>query len=205
MALNSYSQRWHKTFSRDLDGSSDAAFLAEWLPPGRILDLCCGYGRHMRGLAERGWEVVGLERDPEAAAAAGALCLDLRELDRVPGVFDGVISMWASFGYFSDDENRRVLDAMRRKLVPSGRLVLELYNREFFELHQGVREIRPGVVESKRVHGRRLNVRLDYGDGSRDELEWQAFTPAELRSYVGMRCLHEVSDPGAPRMLFVFG
>jgi SAM-dependent methyltransferase len=104
----------------------------------------------------------------------------------------------------SDDENLRVLDAMRRKLVPGGRLVLELYNREFFETHQGVREIRPGVVESKWVQGRRLHVHLNYGDGSQEELEWEVFTPAELRKYVGMRSIHEVSSPGAPRMRFVF-
>ena len=52
--------------------------------------------------------------------------------------------------------------------------------------------------------GRRLHVHLDYGDGSRDELEWEVFTPAELRRYVGVRSIHEVSSPGAPRMRFDF-
>jgi SAM-dependent methyltransferase len=204
MVPNEYSRRWHETFSRDLDGSSDVDFLARWLPPGRVLDVCCGYGRHLRGLSERGWNVVGVERDSTVAAVAGALCLDMRELDRVPGEFDGVISMWASFGYFSERENRRVLALMTSKLRDGGRLVLDLYNREFFESHEGVRELVPGVVETKWVDDRRLHVRLDYGDGSGDELEWELFTPTEIRSSVGLHCLHEISDSAAPRMQLVF-
>jgi SAM-dependent methyltransferase len=73
---NEYSRRWHETFSKDRDGSVDVSFLAQWLPPGRVLDVCCGFGRHKRGLEERGWEVVGVERDPDVAAAAGALGLN---------------------------------------------------------------------------------------------------------------------------------
>ena len=144
MSSNAYSQRWHETFSKQLDGAADVALLAEWLPRGRVLDVCCGFGRHKRGLEERGWEVVGVERDPEVAAAAGALCLDMRELHQVDGTFDAVICMWASFGYFAPAENRRVLEAMIEKLKPGGRLVLELFNGEFFVPRQGVREISPG-------------------------------------------------------------
>src|SRR5439155_10959580 len=33
---------------------AETAFLAEWLPTGRVLDVCCGYGRHLRGLWELG-------------------------------------------------------------------------------------------------------------------------------------------------------
>jgi SAM-dependent methyltransferase len=204
MAPNAYSRRWHETFSRDLDGSADVEFLADWLPPGRVLDVCCGYGRHLRGLTERGWDVVGVERDPVVAAAAGVLNLDMRELDRVAGEFDGVISMWASFGYFSERENRRVLEIMKAKLRSGGRLVLDLYNRDFFASHEGVRELAPGVVETKRIEGRRLYVRLDYGDGTCDELEWELFTPTEIRRCVGLECLHEISSHTAPRMTLVF-
>jgi SAM-dependent methyltransferase len=204
MSSNAYSQRWHETFSRHLDGAADVAFLAEWLPRGRVLDVCCGFGRHKRGLEELGWEVVGVERDPEVAAAAGALCLDMRELHRVDGTFDAVICMWASFGYFTRAENRRVLAAMIGKLRPGGRLVLELYNREFFEPRQGLRKLEHGVTETKRVEDGRLFVRLDYGDGQTDDMEWELFTPAGICATVGLPCIHEDASSEAPRMVHVF-
>jgi SAM-dependent methyltransferase len=44
---------------------------AHLLPPGgRVLDLACGRGRHLRWLAERGFRVTGIDRDAAALAAA---------------------------------------------------------------------------------------------------------------------------------------
>jgi SAM-dependent methyltransferase len=40
--------------------------------------------------------------------------------------FDAVVNWFTAFGYFDDDENRRVLDGVRRSLRPGGRLLLEL-------------------------------------------------------------------------------
>jgi hypothetical protein len=168
---NEYSRRWHETFSKDRDGSVDVSFLAQWLPPGRVLDVCCGFGRHKRGLEERGWEVVGVERDPDVAAAAGALGLDMRELSRIHGMFDAVICMWASFGYFSS---------------------------------AGHPNARAGVVETTRVERDRLFVHLGYTDGQTDELEWELFTPSEIREAVGLTCVYEDASPDAPRMIHVF-
>ncbi|HRE17393.1 MAG TPA: class I SAM-dependent methyltransferase [Rhodocyclaceae bacterium] len=54
---------------------------------GRVLDLACGQGRHARLLAERGLEVLAVDRDPEALAAMAGLpgittcCLDLEGLE----------------------------------------------------------------------------------------------------------------------------
>jgi len=204
MSSNAYSTRWHETFSRHLEGTADVAFLAEWLPRGRVLDVCCGFGRHKRGLEELGWQVVGVERDPEVAAVAGALCLDMRELHQLDGTFDGVICMWASFGYFTSAVNRRVLAAMIEKLRPGGRLVLELYNRAFFDSRQGVRNLEHGVTETKRVRDGRLFVELDYGDGQRDEMEWELFSPTGIKEAVALRCIHERVSPDVPRMVHVF-
>ena len=58
---------------------------------------------------------------------------DLRELDPLPGGYDAVINMWASFGYFDAAENERVLGSFARRLRHHGRLVLDVYNRAFFE------------------------------------------------------------------------
>ena len=37
---------------------------------GRVLDLACGHGRHMHWLAQQGWSVLGVDRDPQALAQA---------------------------------------------------------------------------------------------------------------------------------------
>ena len=45
------------------------------LVPARatVLDVACGHGRHLRWFAERGHAVTGLDRSPEAIAAAAGL------------------------------------------------------------------------------------------------------------------------------------
>lgn len=43
------------------------------MPPGRLVEIGCGSGGFMDRLAERGWEVEGVEFSPDAAEAARAL------------------------------------------------------------------------------------------------------------------------------------
>ena len=38
-------------------------------PGASVLDLACGQGRHMRWLAEQGFRMTGVDRDPAAIAA----------------------------------------------------------------------------------------------------------------------------------------
>lgn len=55
----------------------------EGLPPGRALDLACGSGSNARGLAQRGWQVVALDRDAQAISA----------LRNVPGIDARVVDL----------------------------------------------------------------------------------------------------------------
>ena len=220
---NAYSARWHETFHRGYDPEQtieEVEFLARVLPLGRVLDACCGCGRHVAGLAARGFEVVGLEREPEVVAEARGLGLDVRELDvrdigEVEGLFDGAICMWASFGFLDEAGNDRLLAGLAAKLRPGGRLVLDVHNRDFFLPRPGARELVPGVTETKWVEGRRLRVHLDYGDGAADAFDWEIFTAGELRvrsEAQGFVCdlacagFDESTSPSAqiPRMQLVF-
>jgi SAM-dependent methyltransferase len=110
--------------------------LLELEPDVEVLDLACGHGRIANRLAARGARVTGLD--------ASALFLDLArrdaaeagvEVEYVEGDmrslpwtdrFDAVAIWFTSFGYFSDEENRRVLAEALRALRPGGRLALEL-------------------------------------------------------------------------------
>ncbi len=49
---------------------------------------------------------------------------------RTDEVFDGVICVGTSFGYFEEETNRQVLDQLYQRLRPGGRLVLQVFNRD---------------------------------------------------------------------------
>ena len=190
---NTYSETWHAVFGPRLEETTarEVAFLARVLPHGPVLDVCCGRGRHLAGLVALGYTVTGVERDPAVAQAAreavpAARIVEgdayrLREL--VEGPFGGVTCLWQSFGYGTPDENALLLGAMASLLEPDGRLVLDVYNRAFFETRTGTRTIeRDGrsVRELTELTGERLTTSLDYGAGVEDVFSWQLFTPEEL-------------------------
>jgi SAM-dependent methyltransferase len=108
----------------------------------RVLDLCCGPGRHSVSLAQRGYKVTGLDLSQRyldlarRAAIDGNVALDTVSADmrEIPfsDYFDAVINMYSSFGYLeSEGEDLKVLDSIARSLKPGGRLLLDMLNREW--------------------------------------------------------------------------
>jgi SAM-dependent methyltransferase len=113
------------------------------LAPGlEVLDLACGHGRIANALAERGCRVTGLDATPsflELArrdAATRGVEVDYVEGDMrsLPWAdrFDGIVCWFTSFGYFSDDENRRVLAQALDALKPGGLFAIDVHNRDKF-------------------------------------------------------------------------
>jgi hypothetical protein len=51
------------------------------------------------------------------------------------GQFDGIINWGGSFGYFSEAENARLVEAYVRALRPGGRLLIEQPDREYILRH----------------------------------------------------------------------
>jgi SAM-dependent methyltransferase len=197
--VNRYSARWFRTFLETVPAArtdAEVAFLTRNLPRNThptVLDLCCGPGRHALPLAGKGYEVTGVDRDAAAIARARAAGVpgtrfveaDVLDFEAFAGTWHAVIVMWASFGFFDEDQNRRLLAEVSRRLRPAGRVVLDLFNPDFFRERQGSSHSDrggPGVVESRRIEGGRLEVEIRYGDGEQDLMSWQMFRAENLAS-----------------------
>jgi len=108
------------------------------LSPGdRVLDLCCGAGRHTRLLAERGFRVVGVDLSAALLARANEdgrrFHLARGDMRRLPfgPAFGLVTNFFTSFGYFSTDtENQRILEAIGSVLEPGGRFLIDYLNSD---------------------------------------------------------------------------
>jgi len=112
---------------------------ADPTPGDTVLDVGCGRGRHALILAERGYDVIGLDLSERAIdvarsrAADAGLDVDFRVGDmREPvgtACVDGVVNLFTTFGYFEDDaDNVRALRAMATALRPGGWLVQDFLN-----------------------------------------------------------------------------
>jgi SAM-dependent methyltransferase len=109
-------------------------------PGARLLDLCCGPGRHAVPLARLGYRVTGLDLSrrllAEAAAAGqglpvGLVAGDMRRLPFADASFDAVLNLFHAFGYLEDEtQDELVLAEVARVLAAGGRFLLEVANRE---------------------------------------------------------------------------
>ena len=198
---NSYSRQWFEFFHDSIGEertSREAEFICQVAPlPGfrRLLDVCCGNGRHARALSARGYSVTGIERDAVAITKARGLGggpeyieADVRDYEATKAEFDLAIVMSQSFGYFDAGTNRELLRRLAANVRSGGRIILDVWNPEFFTSHVGERvlDMPAGKVrEHKRVNDGRLIVRLTYPDGNEESFDWQLFTPTEMESLAG--------------------
>lgn len=133
------SEPWYVEFFRDdyrrlysfepERSAREAAFVLQALgagPGARVLDLCCGRGRHLREL-----RAVGVDLNLASLRGLPAACADMRALPLRTGSLDAVVSLFSSFGYLeSDDDDLRVLREVARALKAGGGLCVDLLNRE---------------------------------------------------------------------------
>ncbi|MFQ5914154.1 MAG: class I SAM-dependent methyltransferase [Nitrospinota bacterium] len=174
-------------------------------PPLRVLDLCCGYGRHTFSLRRMGYEALGLDlsrdllgrarkegkRNGEVGPSVPFTCADMRDIPYAAGTFDIVLSLFTSFGYFEGQaDDQTVLDGVARVLKPGGKFFLDVLNKEwlmahfeprFWEEGEGCKLLNEMVFEYER--GRLLTRRTIIPDeGERKELfsSIRLYTLAEM-------------------------
>ena len=205
---NDYSSQWFDVFLHTLPSewtAGEVEGVRRRLPlPGfrRVLDICCGPGRHARLMADEGYEITGVDRDAEAIGQARAtvdtgrfLELDQRDLRRVVGPFDAALVLWQSFGYFEPASNDQVLANIAGLLRPGGRLLLDLFHPGYFQAHQGrttnVRDSRCAAITNT-LDGTRLTSTIEYADGSRESMNWELYTPDSISTRAARVGLREI-------------
>ena len=128
----------------------EAAFVVKVLnitPEIRLLDLCCGYGRHAYEIAKLSrCRITGIDLSDEYLAMAKEHYStpeityhkgDMRDLP-FDGEFDAALNLFTSFGFFdSDVENEQVLHEVCQALRPGGLFLLD-YENKFWFVHNDV-------------------------------------------------------------------
>ena len=110
----------------------------------RLLDLCCGDGRHAVPLRRRGLEVCGLDASGVLLRRAGERAArvlpdedppprwvqaDARAMPLRSGAFDGAICLFNSIGYAGDAGTAALLGEAARVLKPGAGLLVECDHR----------------------------------------------------------------------------
>ena len=173
--------------------------LLELDAPKKILDLACGYGRHANRLAELGHTMTGIDLMPGFLEIARLDAFqrnievqfqqgDMRIL-AFEDEFDCVLLLFTAFGYFSDENNLKVLINAGNALKPGGNLIFDMLNRDAF-----LKQMYPYFVAEKEgnlmidrlsfdsLQGRLYNNRIVIRDGERKEKPYftRLYNPNEI-------------------------
>jgi SAM-dependent methyltransferase len=111
----------------------------------KIIDLCCGQGRHARLFAEKGFEVYGFDLSRKLLQVAKYkntnndntyfVQADMRFLPVVHS-FDLLLNLFTSFGYFkTDQENITVFKQFYQVLKKGGYFVFDYFNSTYIIQH----------------------------------------------------------------------
>ena len=98
------------------DTEKETRFLEGLLGPRRkkILDLCCGVGRHATLMADKGFPVTGVDfsaaqietaQKRNASPLVKFVQMDVRKLDLPEKDFDLAACMWTTYNYFSEEKD----------------------------------------------------------------------------------------------------
>lgn len=110
------------------------------IPAGaRVMDLCCGYGRHALALAQLGYHVVGIDQSRFLIDRAKEVYPHAHvryEVADMRGPFtgtpyDAIVNFFTSFGYFdTQEENMKVLHAVHAALREGGVFIMDFFNAQ---------------------------------------------------------------------------
>jgi SAM-dependent methyltransferase len=191
-------------------------------PGARVLDLCCGVGRHSLEFARRGYRVTGVDRTASYLAEARKQARkeglsiefvqrDMRRFTR-PNAFDLALNLFTSFGYFANpQDDARVVRNVYRSLAPHGVLEMEMSGKEWlarrFTERDWYEKAGYTVLEERKIHpgwSGITNRWIVYKGGRRHEFKFdlRLYSAVELTNLlrsVGFRKVTAYGDlAGAP-------
>lgn len=134
-------------FNRDkIEAADFINKLIDYLKPApgvRMLDVACGRGRHSMQLAEKGFDVTGIDLSEDNIKEA--LLYEIANLHfyqqdmRLPfwiNYFDYAFNFFTSFGYFrTQRENDNAIRTISQSLKPGSTFVMDYLNVHFSEDH----------------------------------------------------------------------
>ncbi|MCE1164606.1 MAG: class I SAM-dependent methyltransferase [Bacteroidetes bacterium] len=130
----------------------------------KVLDVCCGSGRHSLEMARRGYDVTGIDlsryliseakkshrKSEERGLKARFLIRDMKNFSFVHK-FDAAINVFSSFGYFEkNSDNIKVFRNISGSLKKDGCFVFDFLNEGYVrkalvpydeEMHNGIKII----------------------------------------------------------------
>ncbi|MEI7470985.1 MAG: class I SAM-dependent methyltransferase [Chitinophagaceae bacterium] len=134
-------------FKRDeQEAANFISKLIEYLQPiagARMLDVACGKGRHSIHLAEKGYDVTGIDLSADSIKEALESAndhLNFYQHDmRLPfwiNYFDYAFNFFTSFGYFKTTrENDNAIRTIAQSIRPGGYFVMDYLNVHYAEDH----------------------------------------------------------------------
>ena len=122
----------------ELDAERMVALIERTVPGlahDRVLDICCGAGRHALAFREHGFRPIGVDLSAHLLERARDVAhvplvrADLRRLPFRRRSVDLAVNLFTSFGYFEhDDEHLAALHQMLEPVRPGGWFVIDYLN-----------------------------------------------------------------------------
>jgi SAM-dependent methyltransferase len=194
-----------------------ALALAPVLATGPVLDLGCGAGRHLAVLRQSNPQAFGLDLSRDLLGLAPEylrpwlLRGDMRRLPVQAGSLAGICLWFTPFGYFSDRENRTLLQRLQALLRPDGVLLLDYLNAvqvraglvpEDVTRHGEIEVHSRRTLERGRLVKRMTLTHLATGRTRQAKESLRLYDPADLHAmarHCGLAVEREVGDyQGAP-------
>jgi len=156
----------------------------------RLLEIGCGTGRISGPLASFGYQVVGLDVNVEALRTAQRrapgpryVALDQRHVGSMRWTFDAVLILWNSMGFSTRHNDIETLRGVAQVLRPGGKAVLDLYHPDWLRENESPGEPdSEGLAIRRWVKDGRCFHEIRYPDGSVDDIQFNVYTPDELRT-----------------------